>query len=213
MATAYASASSLFLQLGLNRPQFPKTAVENGKVLIWGISSSFGALAAQLASHAGYTVVGVARGRHSSMVEALGVSYFIDRTLASVVTDLIALGPFNAVLAAADDGEDQVKIGHVLAAQGGGEFLTTAGVRKNVKLPEGTTGRFHQFLDDYLDPKNKEFTQWFWWDYLEKLLANRMLRSVPLEIYGGLSRVGDAWDTLRFSNVSGKRLIINPEQD
>lgn len=213
LATSYAPASALFLQLGLERPESSKAPVKNEKILIWGVSSSFGAIAAQLANHAGYTVVGVAHGRHASVVKELGVTHFLDRTSDNVVSDLIALGSFTAVLAAADDAEDQVKIGQVLAAHGGGEFLSTMGLRDNVKLPDGVTGRFHQFIDDYLDPKNKEFTQWFWWGYLEKVLANKELTSLPLEIYGGLSRVDDAWNALRLHNVSGKRLIIKPEQD
>jgi NADPH:quinone reductase-like Zn-dependent oxidoreductase len=179
--------------------------------LIWGVSSSFGALAAQLAGQAGYAVVGVAHGRNADMVTSLGVTHFVDRTSDRVVPDLIDLGPFKTVLAAADSAEDQVKIGQVLAAQGGGEFLSTMGVRSGVELPKGVTGRFHQFVDDYLDPKNEKFTQWFWWDYLENALANKELKSVPLDVYGGLSRVGAAWDALRGHQLSGRRLIIQPD--
>ncbi|POR31161.1 Uncharacterized protein TPAR_08622 [Tolypocladium paradoxum] len=213
LATAYAPASALFLHLGLERPQIPTAGKRQGVVLIWGASSSFGAIAAQLASHAGYAVVGVAHGRNADMVKSLGVTHFIDRTSDRAVSDLIDLGPFKAVLAAADSAEDQVKIGEVLAAHGGGEFLSTMGVRSGVKLPDGVTGHFHQFVDDYLDPDNKQFTQWFWWDYLEKALANNQLKSVPLELKGGLSQVSAAWDTLRDNKVSGKRLIIQPELD
>lgn len=104
-------------------------------------------------------------------------------------------------------------MGKVLAAHGGGEFLSTMGVREGVKLPDGVTGRFHQFMDDYVDPTHSEFTRWFWWNYLEELLADEQLKSVPIESYGGLSRVDDAWDALRLGKVSGKRLIIKPQED
>lgn len=212
MATAYAPASALFLHLALERPQVPKTDKKQA-VLIWGASSSFGAIATQLAKSSGYTVVGVAHGRNRDLVMSLGATHFVDRTSNRVIPDLIRLGPFDAVLAAADSAEDQVKIGEVLAAQGGGEFLSTMGVRTGVKLPDSVTVRFHQFVDDYLDPKNQQFTQWFWWDYLENAMVKHELKTVPLELYGGLSRVGAAWNALRDNKLSGRRLIIRPELD
>lgn len=95
------------------------------------------------------------------MVKSLGVPHFVDRTSNKAVSDLISLGPYKAVLAAADSAEDQVKIGTVLDAQGEGEFLSTIGVRSGVSLPDRVTSRFHQFLDDFVNPKNTQFTEWF----------------------------------------------------
>jgi NADPH:quinone reductase-like Zn-dependent oxidoreductase len=186
---------------------------EKETVLIWGVTSSFGALSAQLAQHAGYTVVGVASARHADLARELAISHFVDRMSANVVHDLVALGPYKAVLAAADSAADQVKIGQVLAAHGGGRFLSTMGVRAGVELPDGVTGFFRQFLDDFLDPGQSEFTQWVWWDYLEAAFAEQRLQSLPLETIGGLSSVKTAWDLLRDGKVSGKRLMILPESD
>lgn len=182
-------------------------------VLIWGVSSSFGAFSAQLAQQAGYTVVGVASARHADLAKTFGVSFFVDRTSSSLVQDLVALGPFKAVLAAADSAEDQAKIGEVLTAHGGGRFLSTMGVRAGVQLQDGVTGFFKQFLDDFIDPKNREFTKWVWWDYLEAAFADSRLKSLPLDVKGGLSQVSEAWELLRQEKVSGKRLIIQPEFD
>jgi NADPH:quinone reductase-like Zn-dependent oxidoreductase len=158
-------------------------------VLIWGASSSFGAYATQLAAEAGYTVVGVASARNADLVRSFGAAHFVDRKSATVEQELIALGPFKAVLAAADAAQDQVVLGSVLAALGGGSFLSTMGLRPGVTLPEGVEGLFAQYVDDYLDPKNKEFTEWLWWDYLETALQSGKLRFVP---------------------VSGERLVITP---
>jgi NADPH:quinone reductase-like Zn-dependent oxidoreductase len=208
--------SALFLHLGLERPssnRSPKSIEKKEKVLIWGISSSFGALSSQLAREAGYTVVGVASGRHADLATTFGVSHFVDRTSSSVVQDLIALGPFKAVLAAADSAEDQIKIGDVMVAHGGGRFLSTMGVRAGVKLPDGVAGFFRQFLDDFIDPKNVEFTRWVWWDYLEAAFADGRLKSLPLELKGGLSHVVEAWGILRQEGAGGKRLIISPGFD
>ena len=206
--------SALFFHLGLDRPASETvTGASKGPVLIWGVSSSFGSVSSQFAHDAGYKVVGVASGRHRELALSAGVAEFVDRTSPTAIRELVALGPFTAVLAAADSAEDQVKIGEILAAQGGGTFLTTMGVREGVKLPEGVTGYFRQFLDDYLDPKNKEFTRWVWWDYLEQAFREGKLKSVPLEILGGLNEVPRAWELLRSGDVSGKRLIIMPGRD
>jgi D-arabinose 1-dehydrogenase-like Zn-dependent alcohol dehydrogenase len=188
--------SALFLHLELERPTSkPRSFEKRGT---------------QLAEQAGYTVVGVASARHEDLTKSFGVSHFVDRASSTVVQDLVAHGPFKAVLAAADSAEDQVKIGEVLAEHGGGRFLSTMGVRPGVQLPDGVTGVFRQFLDDFINPKNKEFTQWVWWDYLEAAFADSRLKTVPLEVKGGLSQVSEAWGLLRQGNVSGTRLIIQP---
>ncbi|RYP43574.1 hypothetical protein DL770_011569 [Monosporascus sp. CRB-9-2] len=212
ISTAYGVMSALFIHLGLERPSSGSHRVSKGeKVLVWGVSSSFGVFAAQIATMAGYTVVGVASGRHSELAKTIGVAHFADRISPSVVETLAALGPFKAVLAAADSAEDQVKIGAILAAQGGGHFLSTMGVRAGVRLPEGVTGSFRQFLDDYLDPDRKEFAEWVWWDFFEDIFAEKKLKAVPLEVAGGLIKVPEVWNTLREGKVSGKRIIIQPD--
>jgi hypothetical protein len=120
---------------------------------------------------------------------------------------LLVLLPF---LAAADSAPDQVVIGNVLASQGGGEFLSTMGVREGVQLPEGVRGLFAQFTDEYLKPENAEHTKWLWWDYLEHLLSTGSLKYLPHKVVGDLTNVQDAWDLLKEHKVSGERLIIMP---
>jgi NADPH:quinone reductase-like Zn-dependent oxidoreductase len=216
VSNIYGAASALFLHLGLEKPA--STGVnshitKDEKVLIWGASSSFGAYAAQLATEAGYPVVGVASAHNEQLVRSFGVRDFVDRKSHTVVEDLTALGPFKAVLAAADSAPDQLVLGSVLAAQGGGSFLSTMGLRQGVTLPPGVIGMFRQYLDDYLDPKNVEFTKWLWWDYLEKALQSKKLEVVPIRTLGGLSKVQEAWDLLMHGAVSGQRLIITPDSE
>jgi len=79
--------------------------------LIWGVSSSFGASAAQIAQQAGYDVVGVAASHYAELVKSFGLANFVDRTAPAVVEDLVALVSFKAMLAAADSAENQVKMG------------------------------------------------------------------------------------------------------
>lgn len=203
--------SALVLHLGLNRPQVPSAPATGERILIWGVSSSLGIFATQLARLAGYEVVGVASGRHKELAERFGVTHFIDRTSEDVVSEASALGPFKAVFAAADDAKDQVKIGAILAALGGGSFLSTMGVRAGVELPAGVTGHFAQYIDDYLDEKNSEFTEWFWWNFMENALAKKQLKSLPLTIIGGLDKTGEAWRILKHGENHGTRLVIKPD--
>ncbi|KAG2001654.1 hypothetical protein GB937_009996 [Aspergillus fischeri] len=210
----YGAMSALVLHLHLDKPSTtPDLSNKAKKVLIWGASSSFGANAVQIAASAGYTVVGVASASNAGLVNSLGATEFVDRRHASAAEDLIAIGPFHAVLAAADSAKDQEVIGTVLAAQGGGTFLSTMGVREGVKLPDGVKGVFAQFLDDYLDLKNADFTSWEWWEDLEEAVAKNQIQALPTRVMGGLSNTQDAWDLLRQGKTSGERLIIHPNSD
>ncbi|EEU33606.1 uncharacterized protein NECHADRAFT_17739, partial [Fusarium vanettenii 77-13-4] len=197
VSNLYGAASALFLHLQLEKPsEEPKSGNKAEKILIWGASSSFGAYATQLAAEAGYTVVGVASAQNAELVQSFGATHFVDRKSPEVSQELVALGPFKAVLAAADSARDQVVIAWILAAQGGGSFLSTMGLRQGVTLPPGVSGHFSQFIDDYLDPKNQEFTKWLWWQYLENALQSRKLKLLPVRVAGGLSQVQAAWDLL-----------------
>jgi hypothetical protein len=85
------------------------------------------------------------------------------------------------------------------------------GLRQGVTLPPGVSGKFAQFIDDYLDSKNREFTEWLWWDYLENALQSGKLQLLPVRVIGGLSQVQTAWDLLKQGAVSGQRLLITPD--
>ncbi|KAJ5103121.1 hypothetical protein N7532_003650 [Penicillium argentinense] len=87
------------------------------------------------------------------------------------------------------------------------------GVRAGVNLPDGVTGFFAQFLDDYMDPANAEFTGWVWWEYLEKVLADDQMHVLPSRIMGGLNQAQLAWDLLRQGRISAERLIIQPNAE
>ncbi|KAJ6049603.1 hypothetical protein N7499_011809 [Penicillium canescens] len=210
----YGAMSALILHLHLEKPSStPNPLNKSKKILIWGASSSFGASAVQIAASAGYSVVGVASGLNAELVKSLGASEFVDRTQSSATDTLIALGPFHAVLAAADSARDQETIGAVLAAQGGGSFLCTMGVRAGVTLPDGVTGIFAPFLDAYLDPANSDFTRWVWWEFLERKLAENQMHALPTRVLGGLSHAQEAWDLLRQGKTSAERLIIQPNAE
>lgn len=153
----------------------------------------------------------MASARNEELVRSFGAADFIDRHSSNAEEELIALGPFKAVLAAADAAPDQEVIGAVLAAQGGGSFLVTMGLRQGATLPPGVEAKFEPILDVFLDPKNKEFTEWLWWDYLENALQSDKFKIMPVRVIGGLSKVQEAWDNLRDGKISGHRQVIVPE--
>lgn len=154
--------------------------------------------------------MGVASSQNAQLVKSFGAEHFVDRRSPTATQDLIALGPFAAVLAAADAAPDQPVMGAVLAAQGGGSFLSTMGLRPGVELPSGVQANFVPIMDVYLDPKTRDFTTWVWWELLEGELAAGKLQPVPVRVLGGLDKVQDAWDLLKAGKVSGQRLAIDP---
>ncbi|KAI4681710.1 uncharacterized protein J4E84_007305 [Alternaria hordeiaustralica] len=204
-------ASALFIHLHLEKPaEHANPENKNKKVLIWGASSSFGAYATYLATRAGYTVVGVASSKNAQLVKSFGAVHFVDRKSPTVTQELTDIGPFEAVLAAADAAQDQPVLGAVLAAHGGGSFLSTMGLRPGVELPTGVQANFVPMMDVYLDPKTRDFTTWVWWDFLESELAAGRLQPVPVQVLGGLDMVQEAWNLLKAGKVSGQRLLIAP---
>ncbi|KAI4703580.1 hypothetical protein J4E89_010001 [Alternaria sp. Ai002NY15] len=204
-------ASALFIHLHLEKPaEHANPENKNKKVLIWGASSSFGAYATYLAARAGYTVVGVASSQNAQLVKSFGAVHFVDRKSPTATQELIDIGPFEAVLAAADAAQDQPVLGAVLAAHGGGSFLSTMGLRPGVELPAGVQANFVPIMDVYLDPKTRDFTTWVWWDFLECELAAGRLQPVPVHVLGGLDMVQEAWNLLKAGKVSGQRLLIAP---
>jgi len=123
------------------------------------------------------------------------------------------LGPYEAVLGANDSADDQVVIGKLLEAQGGGQFLTTMGVRPGVVLPEGVRGFFVQYMDDYLKPEYQDFAKWVFWEYLEEGLKSGSLKLGEVEVVGGLGKMQEGLDKLRAGEVRGKKLVIAPHLD
>jgi NADPH:quinone reductase-like Zn-dependent oxidoreductase len=213
-ASIYAPACALCYHLGLDRPaKHPDPSNKNKTVLIWGASSTFGSMAVQIAAGGGYTVLGVASAHNESLVRSFGAAHFVDRHSATIMDTLSLLGPFQAVLMAQDSKADQMLIARVLDAQGGGEFLSTMGVRNGVQLPKGVKGSFKQFLDEYLKPENQEFTEWLWWDYLENMLKGQTLDLLPVKVLGGLDKVQVAWGILERGEVSATKLVIHPQDN
>ena len=122
--------------------------------------------------------MGVASSKNAQLVKSFGAEHFFDGNSSTLTQELIELGPFEAVLAAADAAHDQPVLGAVLAVHrgGGGSFLSTMGLRPGVELPSGVEVNFVAIMDVYLDPKTRDLTTWVWWDFLESELASGRLQ-------------------------------------
>lgn len=87
------------------------------------------------------------------------------------------------------------------------------GVRPGVVLPEGVTGFFVQYMDDYLKMENEEYVKWVFWEYLEEGLASGSLKLGEVEVVGGLGKLGEGLGKLQAGEVRGKKLVIKPNLD
>lgn len=130
-----------------------------------------------------------------------------------ILDDLLVLGPYKAVFGASETAADQAVIGRLLESQGGGEFLTTMGLRPGVILPPGVKGFFVQFMDDYLKPENEDYVKWTFWEYLEGGLTSGSLKLGKVDVVGGLGKLQESLDKLQTGKVRGKKLVITPHLD
>ena len=124
--------------------------------------------------------------------------------------DLLALGPYKAVFGASESAANQVVIRNLLAAHGGGSFLTTMGVRSGVVLPDDVKEYFVQYMDDYFKPENTEYVKWVFWEYLEEGLVCGSLELGEVEVIGGLGKLAEGLGRLQAGEVKGKKLVIQP---
>ncbi|KAI9745721.1 MAG: hypothetical protein M1818_001257 [Claussenomyces sp. TS43310] len=99
------AATCMFMDetLGLKWPFSDGSKHSRGKtVLIWGASSSVGSCGVQLATHAGYEVVGVASKRNHEMVKSLGANSCFDQSSSTLADDILKSLKGKAVVGAYD---------------------------------------------------------------------------------------------------------------
>ncbi|KAK0101722.1 hypothetical protein ONS95_006877 [Cadophora gregata] len=213
----YASMSAMVLHLGLDRPSAaPNPTNKDKKVLIWGGGSSFGFFAVQIAVRAGYTVHTTASPTSESTLLSLGASTVHPYTSPTLHNDLLSHGPYHSIFAAQDDAPSQLLIAKLLAAQGGGSFISTMGPRPqpdDVTWPENVKVEFVQYMDDYFKAENEEFKNWVFGEYIEKGLKERNLKLGEVEVVGGLGSVKGALERLEGGGVRGRKLVVRADWD
>jgi hypothetical protein len=211
-SSVYSAMSALILHLKLDRPS-TNAKPKSETILIWGGASTIGFYAIQIASQAGYKVITTASPTNAQSLKHAGAVEVFDYHSPAVFDNLLAFGPYEAIFGASEMAADQVVIGKLLAAHGGGEFLTTMGLRPGVVLPDGVRGYRVQYMDDYLKPENKEYVEWVFWEYLQDGLVNRTLKLGNVEVVGGLGKLQESLGRLEAGEVRGKKLVITPHLD
>jgi NADPH:quinone reductase-like Zn-dependent oxidoreductase len=174
-------------------------------LLVWGGSSSVGALTIQLAVASGVKVVSVASKHNIDFVKSLGASEVLDYNATSVVDDVVEaikstggqfIGAYDAI-ATPDSFKHVFPIAERL---GGGNIATTLpgpekGVPDNVKLGNVFA----------INP----CTHPVWKDYVTPALEQGKLKPVPetLVVGKGLENVQKGFDTLK-AGVSAKKVVV-----
>ncbi|KAG4413771.1 hypothetical protein IFR04_013082 [Cadophora malorum] len=212
VAQIYASMSAMVLHVGLDTPSAsPNPGNKDKKILIWGGGSSFGFFAVQIAVQAGYTVHTTASSTSESTLLSIGASAVHPYKSPTLLSDLLAHGPYHAIFAASDDAPSQLLIAQLLASQGGGSFISTMGPRpqpNGVSWPKNVTVEFVQYMDDYLKPENEEFKEWVFGEYIEQGLREGMVKLGEVEVVGGLGSVKGALERLEGGGVRGVKLVV-----
>ncbi|KAK1963429.1 alcohol dehydrogenase GroES-like domain-containing protein [Colletotrichum sublineola] len=180
-----ASVVGLFNEhLGLGRPNPVGRASSNSKkILVYGGTSSFGSLATQYVTQAGYQVVTTTSPPHKDLVAKLGAVHVVDHTQSqdTIVKELVAQGPYDYVV-------DSISL--------------------NLTIPEGVTAECARWSAPLGKKENAEFLKWVYGTYFLQAIANDKLVTLHSQrIAGGLGGLNKAIDAL-FKGVSGAKVVV-----
>jgi NADPH:quinone reductase-like Zn-dependent oxidoreductase len=212
MATA---VGALTVRGGLGRASFSPVPAKGKKVLIYGGSSSVGALAIQYAASAGYTVISTSSPRNHAFVSTLGAAKIVDHTLSheEIVTSLKAEGPYELAFDAISLAPTIPVVAEVVAAQGGGKIYVVLPPMDPASLPKTVEPIMDSYAAVLEKPGNEELRKWFYETYLPEGLASGKIVPSRLEkVKGGLEGINDALDRLA-KGVSGVKLIVDPFEE
>lgn len=200
-------------RLGLDKPSLDGSSPgKNQKILIYGGSSSFGSLAVQYLSQAGYTVITTTSPKHRDFVNKLGAAAVIDHMLesATLVDRLVAEGPYSVVADVIALPNTVPVTARVVAAQGGGKLYTTQPAFGPETLPDGVTRVFESWPDALFEENNLALLKWIMETYLPQGLSKGSLTPLPTEkVEGGLKQINGAFDRLQ-RGTGGVRLVVDP---
>ncbi len=207
-----AAALVIFMKLDRPNPRGANPANKDKKVLIYGGSSNVGGFAIHFAVRAGYDVITTSSPHNASTVTSLGPAKVVDHTqpAESVIKELKAAGPYDAVFDTIGLPSVTAILGQVLA-ENGGEFYTTNPPMGPLSLPENVQRKMESFPTAMEQPGNEEFREWFYGSlgkYLGDGLADKLVAPEKIEkVTGGLEGIQSGLDKL-FGGVSGKKLVV-----
>ncbi|WYZ34270.1 hypothetical protein EsH8_I_000546 [Colletotrichum jinshuiense] len=201
--------------LGLTRPDPLGNAASQGKkVLVYGGTSSFGSLAVQYVSQAGYDVVTTTSPRHKDIVAKLGASHIVDHTQSpdAIIKELVAQGPYDYVVDSISLTETYEITAAVVASQGGNTVYGLLPPPEQSSVPSSVSIDYRPWSITLAEEKNAELLSWSFHTYLYEAVANNKLVGLNVQkIEGGLAGLNDAIDIL-VKGVSGAKVVLDPRE-
>ena len=205
------AASCLFMDetLGLKAPSIDGTKASQGKtLLVWGASSSIGSCGVQMATHAGYEVVGVASKRNHEMVKVLGASMCFDQSDPTLVDDVVTYLNGKEVVGAYDAISNDLTLNAIC------EILDRSRGRKLVAAvkpgAEGKASKGVKITTNFATDMASSGLVKVIWQWLNKAMEESRIKYMPQsEVVGkGLEHVQQAVDLLA-KGVSAKKLVVS----
>ncbi|KAF2261780.1 GroES-like protein [Lojkania enalia] len=199
------AVAALHLFLGAEKPGAGSV---DERVLIWGAGGAVGSYATQFAKSVGYTVIVTASPRDVERQKALGASEVIDYKAPDAVDRLRAWGPYKYLFTASGDPKSQQALACLLQPQGG-QFASVLG--GDVELPSNVQRVYKPFSQAAQRDENSEFREWWYKDYLPKVLQEGLVEPVKYtKKEGGLGSLQQASTEVFEGRVKGK-LVLNPQ--
>lgn len=205
------AASCLFMDetLGLKGPSIDGTKAGQGKtLLVWGASSSVGSCGVQMASHAGYEVVGVASKRNHEMVKGLGASMCFDQSDPTLVDDIVTYLNGKEVVGAYDAVSNDSTLNticEILDRSGGRKLVASVMPGAEQKATKGV-----KIITNFAAEMAGSEVSKAIWQWLNKAMEEDKIKYMPQsEVVGkGLEHVQQAVDLLA-KGVSAKKLVVS----
>jgi NADPH:quinone reductase-like Zn-dependent oxidoreductase len=205
------------VQAGLDRPKDPATSnSSNGKkALVYGGSSSLGAISIQYLQQAGYTVISTSSPRNNGLVSGFGAT-IVDHTqpAEAVIAELKQHGPYDFAFDAISTPAATAINAAVLGAQSGDIVLYSVGAPPpaDVVIPDNVS-RVNKSWPVHLAAADPTYDEWVFTKYIPEGVAAGKLKSVPTDVVkGGLGAVDEALRRLE-KGVSGQKLVLYPWED
>ncbi|KAF2165501.1 hypothetical protein M409DRAFT_24353 [Zasmidium cellare ATCC 36951] len=190
--------------IGLDYPSL--TPKPSGKtILVWGGSSSVGALAIQLATASGAKVISVASKHNLDFLKSLGAVEALDYNTPSIVDDAVtaiksAGGDFAGIYDAISTEASYKFVLPIAEKLGGTHVAVTLPAPK--ELPSGVTAA-------NVFAVNKDVNGRLWEEYVTPALEQGKLKAVPeaFVVGKGLEYVQKGFDTNK-AGVSAKKVVV-----
>ncbi|KAF2837127.1 putative alcohol dehydrogenase [Patellaria atrata CBS 101060] len=205
--------TALNITLGLARAPTSgeKAEKKEGKVLIYGGSSSVGGFAVKYATDAGYEVVTTSSPQNKDFVASMGPVHIVDHTQGTeaIVAELESHGPYIGFFDAVGAGAAAEVLSTLLDRSGGGEYSTVLppmGPRA-YQPPESVKVVFHPY--SILLDQNEELREWVFGTYIPWALnEGKVVPTRSEKVNGGLGAMQTALE--KVLGVSGRKLVVYP---